>query len=382
MSRDLAGGSRGRTTPGAAVFFDMLAGLGPVRNVWGVSDPDVHRIDGRWVMFLGGFTNRFRVQLFAAALPAGAPLSSTSWAMVTEPGRPSRAVPLVAGAPRGQWDAGGMHTPSYVRGRLPGAGGREEERIYYAGHASRAVTGSRSRYAIGFLTRTPSGWRRHGPPVRTGTPERPSVLEPLVRNDDGVWRMWYLATPHEVGRGDLPDYQLEYAESDDGIRWSDSRVLFPARDGYFDNAVQRVDDHYEMVVARGTNLYGTPGFPAQGLWWLRSSRLSGTRADWTAAPVPLLETDADPLPWFAAGGCGPSFHYGDTDADRDTLYVFFTGTRTGVSWPRTAARRLLQGRRPPVPAPFYLATGRIALPGFRRASNAPPGTVPSDDPRP
>jgi hypothetical protein len=180
---------------GAVVLFDMLAGLHPVRNVWGVSDPDVHKLDGRWVMFLGGLTNRFKVLLFAATLPEGAPLASTAWSLVTDPSRPGRAVPLTPAPRRGRWDAGGMHTPSYVRGRLPGPGGRTEERIYYAGHPSRSVTGKHSRYAIGCLVRTPTGWQRHGPPVHTGTPERPSVLEPLVRYDDGVWRMWYLSTP-------------------------------------------------------------------------------------------------------------------------------------------------------------------------------------------
>jgi hypothetical protein len=140
-------------------------------------------------------------------------------------------------------------------------------------------------------------------------------------------------------------------------------VLFSTEDGYFDNAIQPVDGHYEMVVARGTNLYGTPGFPAQGLWWLRSPRLSGRRADWTGTPVRLLDTDVDPLPWFANGGCGPSFHYGDTEADRDTMFVFFTGTYARTSWLKVAAGRLARRRRPPVPAPFYLATGRIAMPG-------------------
>lgn len=60
------------------------------------------------------------------------------------------------------------------------------------------------------------------------------------------------------------------------------------------NAVQEVDGHYEMVVARGTNLHGTEDFPPQGLWWLRSDSPSGRRADWTRDPVRLLDTDHDP----------------------------------------------------------------------------------------
>ncbi|WP_438022126.1 hypothetical protein [Sorangium sp. So ce233] len=345
---------------GAAVYFDMLRGLAPVRNVLGLSDPDVHLLDGRWVMFLGGFTTRLRVSLFTAVLPEGSPLASDDWALVTDPGRPGHAAPLVPDPPRGAWDGKGMHAPSYV----VGAGG--EPRVYYAGRSSSATTGPSSRYAIGCLRRTPAGWVRHGPPVHRGTDARPSVLEPLVLHDGGLWRMWYLSAIGEVGRGELPDYQLEYVESDDGIdRWSAPQILFTTQDGYFDNAVQRVGDHYEMVVARGTNLYSTPDFPPQGLWWLRSERPSGRRGDWTEEPIRLLDTDTDALPWFANGGCAPSFHYGDTPQDRDTLYVFFTGTSAKVSWLRCAAERLARLRLPPIPSPYYLAVGRVAFPGMR-----------------
>lgn len=355
---------------GAVTFFDMLGGLRQVRNVLGVSDPDVHRINGRWVMYLGGFTTRFKVLLFSAVLPEGASLASDGWALVTDPRRPTSAVPLTPAPSRGQWDSHGMHSPSYVHGR---ADGRSDERIYYAGRSSRSITGRSSRYSIGYLRRTAAGWTRHGRPVHTGTAARPSVLEPVVRYDGGTWRMWYLSTIGEVGRGELPDYQLEYVESNDGTaRWSTPQVLFSTLDGYFDNAVQRVGDHYEMVVARGTNLHGTSGFPAQGLWWLRSLCPSGRRADWSKDPVRLLDTDVAPLAWFANGACSPSFIYGDTAEDRDTMYVFFTGTYARTSWLRTSVHRLARRQRPPVPAPYYLATGRITIPapGDRSRSSA------------
>lgn len=346
---------------GDLVLFDMLTGLAPVRGVLGLSDPDVHWIDGRWTMFLGGFTSRFRNALFTAVLPPGAPLANPAWALVTRPGRSRRALAVTADTPHGTWDGHGMHTPSYVRVQRPD--GSSEQRIYYAGRATRAHTGPHSRYAIGVLRHTRSGWRRYGPPVHVGTPARPSVFEPLVRHEMGRYRMWYLSAVGEVGSGELPDYRLEYIDSEDGLaNWSRPRVLFTPSEGYFDNAVIRVGDDYEMVVARGTNLHGTPDFPPQGLWWLRSERPSGVRDDWTAEPVRLLDTDIDPLPWFARGSCGPSVHYGDADTDRDTLYVFFTGTRARIHWWRTAIARLGQGRRPPVPAPYHLAIGRITIP--------------------
>lgn len=352
-------------TRSTVALFNMLEGLYPVRNVLAVGDPNVHQIDGTWTMFLGGFTTRFRVSLFSATLPFGAPLSSNEWTLTTQPGRPHRALPIVADPPKGQWDHHGMHTPAYVEGRT--SKGAPERRIYYAGRSSAAHFGPDSRYAIGLLRQVAGRWVRHGPPVHVGTPERPSVLEPLIRFDDGRWRLWYLSTVSEPGPGELPDYRIEYTESADGISgWSPPRVFFPTEDGYFDGCVQRVDDHFEMIVARGTNLHGTPGYPAQGLWFLDSVTGSGDRADWASTPVRLLDTDVDAMPWFANGSLGPSFHYGDTDADRDTMYVFFTGTHAKVNWFATAARRIARLQRPPIPAPFHLTTGRMAFERPRR----------------
>lgn len=342
----------------AVVLFDMARGI-PARNVLGLSDPDVHLVDGRWTMFLGGFTTRFRVAIFRATLPPGAPIASTAWSLVTDPRDRRYALQLVDDPPRGAWDRNGMHAPAYVR--AVGPDGASDERIYYAGRSSAATTGPRSRYAIGCLRRTPRGWVRHGPPVHVGTARRPSVLEPLVRFEGGVWHMWYLSAIGEVGRGELPDYRIEHTTSEDGLRWGAPHVLFTGDDGFFDADVRRVGDGYTMIVARGTNLYATPEFPPQGLWLLRAAAVSGDRSDWSAEPMRVLDTDVAPRPWFAAGACGPSLVHGDTDADADAMYVFFTGTAGRVSWWRRAASRLLRGRCPPVPAPYYLATGRITV---------------------
>lgn len=344
--------------PGTVKYFDMTEGIAPVRNIVGLGDPDVHKIGDRWVMFLGGATtNLFKVNLFCATLPPGAPLNSNDWSLITSGTRPRVARSLVAQPASGSWDAYGLHTPSYVRGIDPARG--EQERVYYSGRSSRSSTGPTSRFAIGYLERSPVGWARYGEPVLTGTPDRPSVLEPIVRYYQGKWRMWYLSTSHEAGPGEQPDHQLEYVESDDGTTgWSAPKVLFTTADGFFDNDVIEVDGGYEMVVARGHNLFDTPNFPRQGMWWLSSRYASGNRADWTSEPVRLLD-DTDPLPWYANGAFGPSLRYGDTDADRDTLYVFFTGVYSKLNWPGVAIKRVLGRKKPPVPAPFYFAVGRM-----------------------
>lgn len=130
------------------MLFDMLDGLTPVRGVLGLSDPDVHWLDGRWTMFLGGFP----------PCCLGCPLAVTASRLVTRPDRPRRPVPLTPDPPRGAWDAYGMHTPSYVRA----AHGDDttEERVYYAVRAPRANTGpTRARP-------TPSGPRALLPSYR------------------------------------------------------------------------------------------------------------------------------------------------------------------------------------------------------------------------
>ena len=337
-----------------AVIFDMLDDPRPGHRLIGVSDPDVHLIDGRWTMFLGAFTTRFAIRIVEARLPAGAPVTDPRWRFETD----GRARALIHGAPAGRasWDRVGMHTPCYVRGAIAG---RSVERIYYAGRATTRMTGPGSRYAIGCLERHDGMWSRHEGPVLRGDAHRPSVLEPRVIYAGGRWRMWFLAAVGETGRGAQPDYQLRYCESDDGLAWSAPSVFATTAEGFFDNAVQHTGDRWEMLLARGTNLHGTVPFPSQGLWWSQSRTEPGARACWSP-PIRLLDTAVASQPWFAAGVCGPSFVY-ERDGGALRLHVFATGTRRRTSWWRAATRRLAGLRRPPAPAPYYLATGRLTF---------------------
>ncbi|GAB7051440.1 hypothetical protein JCM9534A_65660 [Catenuloplanes indicus JCM 9534] len=131
-----------RTVIGRPIW-DMLGARMP-RGVLGLSDPDLHLIDGRWVMYIGGFSSGFRNRLYRARLPAGGVPERGRWLLDRHP--------IVAGPPAGAWDAGGMHTPSYV----PPHGGRGA-RIYYAGRSNARHYGTGSTYAIGLLTRDPRG---------------------------------------------------------------------------------------------------------------------------------------------------------------------------------------------------------------------------------
>ena len=325
-------------------IWDMLGPRMPP-GVLGLSDPDVHLIEDRWVMFIGGFSTSFRNRLYRARLPAGAEPDQGGWVLDREP--------IVTDPPKRAWDTGGMHTPSYV----PAHHGYPA-RLYYAGRASTRHYGKGSAYAIGVLTLDDhGGWQRHEVPVLRGWPGRASVLEPLVIAVEGGYRMWFLATPHEVGPGEQPDFELHVTDSADGIDWQPPRQFATTAEGFFDNAVYPTLEGWEMLLARGTNLHGTTPYPGQGLWALRAASPSPDRADWSP-PERVLDTDAPGTPpWMRRGVCGPS----NVPLRDGRRLILLTGTHQAASWGQAARFRLAQARRLPVPAPYFLATGAIDL---------------------
>ncbi|BBG03522.1 MULTISPECIES: hypothetical protein [Pseudonocardia] len=338
-------------TPAARVLWDMVDGPMP-RGLLGVGDPDVHYIDGRWTMFLGGFSTGFRNRLYCATLAEGTDPGGRWQIDVDDRGR---AAALAADPPRGGWDGAGMHTPSYV----PPSGGNGP-RLYYTGRATRKHYGPGSQYAIGFLEYRDGRWQRHHAPVLQGAPPRSSVLEPFVVYTEGRYRMWYQANPHEIGPGELPDYELRCTESVDGITgWSPPRTFADSSEGFFDNALARGGEGWVMILARGSDLHATPGLPTQGLWWITAPRPSADRRDWSR-PRRLLDTDAPGTPvWMARGTYGPALAFADPTGTKATVH--FTATRSTPRWPRLVLRHLLQLRRPPVPAPFYLGVAGIEV---------------------
>lgn len=338
-------------------LFDMHEGIPDVRNVLGVGDPDVHLIGGRWCMFLGGFQTSFRNGLFLLRLPPGAHLGSDEWRFDTVAGKPRRARPLISQPHRSAWDGYGLHEPCYVKGRLPDRHG-VTERVYYTGRSSRRVAGNTSPYAIGFLERTPLGWTRHPDPVITGAGEWPNALGAHVRYFAGKWRVWFCSTPKLAGKGEIQRNRIQYAESEDGVNWSSPCTLFGEDEGYYHAVVEFTDAGYEMVATNGPNLYQTPGYPTLGMWLLRSQCPSGRRQDWSHADPVLI---AQPDMWYANGIFGPSVVYGEVSGTK-VRHIFFSGVHARSRWSALAGARLRRGHRPPVPAPFYFAVGRLTMP--------------------
>ncbi|MCM3696067.1 hypothetical protein [Microbacterium oleivorans] len=334
----------------ARALWDMVDGPMP-RGLLGVGSGDLVLNGDRSLLFLGGYSTSFRNRLYVAESVSGSSLVDTDWAVQTD--RRGRARAIVADPPRTAWDGGGMHTPSY----LP-ASGAFPARIYYAARSGRSHVGPTSRYSIGVLEMVEGRWQRSGEPLVAGDDERPSALEPRVVRESGRHVMWYLATPHEVAAGELPDYELRCTTSLDGITgWSEPRTFATSREGFFDVALARIPEGWVIVLARGTNLHRTSPYPAQGLWTMTAASASPDRAAWSA-PRRILDTDDPDTPaWMSAGVCDPAVHI-DTNGG---MTVFVTGTRRYRSWWALALDRLRHGRTPPVPAPFHLATGVLTF---------------------
>ena len=111
------------------LLWDMVDGPMPSRLL-GIGDPDIHLVDRRWTMFLGGFSTNFHDRLYRATLLDGGTLAEGPW-QVDHDAR-GRTAALVVDPPRAAWHGTGMHTPSYV----PPADGRAA-RIYYTGRSTR-----------------------------------------------------------------------------------------------------------------------------------------------------------------------------------------------------------------------------------------------------
>lgn len=61
---------------------------------------------------------------------------------------------------------------------------------------------------------------------------------------------------------------------------------------------------------------------------------------------------------IARGTYGPGILH---DIDHDHTVVYATGVRAAPKWPVLLARRIIRGKRPVVPSPFYLSVAAIEL---------------------
>ncbi len=341
-------------------LFDQIDKYKGIRNILGIGDPHVVKIQNQWWMFVGGFQTNFKNNIFTATLPVGESLSSNNWRITTCEHNKNKAKPLGENSEKGSWDSYGFHTPCYVSGR--DHNGAEVERVYYTGRASHKVVDNKAPYSIGVFEKKIDGWSRYPSPVLTGTKDYPNVLEPKIRYIEGKWRAWYVTTKQETGKSGYPSYTMMYAESDDGINsWSSPVPLFLDDENFYDASVHKSNTlGYEMAVCRSTNLYGRSPFPTQGLWLLNGNKPNGDRANWSETPQLILDAKEGEN-WYKNGIGSPCGHYGESENDQNTLYMFFTGLHSERNWLQIAKKNLKMSKLPPFPSPFYFTIGKVEL---------------------
>ena len=141
---------------------------------------------------------------------------------------------------------------------------------------------------------------------------------PMVLQDKGIWRMYYVA-----GTGwrhkDLPRYNIQYAESRDGLSWCrHGRVAIPFKNDD-ENAlarpfVLREDNVYKMWFAHKGGILGTyrMGYAesVEGIDWMRNDDFGGL-------DVSPGEFDSDMIEYFSI------FVY------RGRKYMFYNGNNYG-----------------------------------------------------
>lgn len=129
--------------------------------------------------------------------------------------------------------------------------------------------------------------RRSAAPLLDRSPEDPFLnASPFVRVDDGPWRMWYVAgTRWEEGAaGPRHYYNIQYAESADGLAWHrPGRVCIDYASGE-EYAIARpwimrdVDRYRMWFSARGDRYEIGYAESTDGIAWTRDDTRAGLRA--------------------------------------------------------------------------------------------------------
>ena len=305
-------------------------------------DASVTRRREQWCLYLAGQAEGYgATDIYAAYLPAGAPLSATGWQLQrASSGKPA---PL-AGRDRSRaWDGnGGRHCPSYVKG-WDARKGEWVERIYYAGAAEHLW----GPYSIGFLEWDGDRWADQPEPVFSANEdwEHGSVYEPNLIYHEGKWRMWYVAGSNQE------DYLVHgYAESEDGrTGWSKHIVFAPPEMKMFDFCVRAREGSFQAIFARVWVGAGAAP-PETGLWWCRAASPSSRFSGWSE-PVQIMT--GEDRGWHS-GPWKPTFDFPE-DAEGWAL-VFFDGCyRTSDPGP--------------FPFAFTLGCAALRLPGASPTPN-------------
>jgi hypothetical protein len=346
----------------APIFADyqLSGGLDGVNNLQDVSDPDIALIGNQWWLIFASNPGPTRgLEPVAAYLPPGASLSTTGvypanpngWHLVGAKADGTGKGVAISGAPSpAGWDVIAAETPSIDVGPDGTVG------VYYSGHNL-----GQTNFEIGLMPNVVNGVGQ-GDPVPAMVATQPwefdnglgAVLEQSVRwmPQLNKFLMYYTT---KGWWDNPPSNDVAYAESTDGITWTNRQHLsFPV--SYYDQDFlynpQR--NRYEMVIANDP--LGLGGSHGRDLVWLDAATPATTYSAWQNQ-VTLLDRNApNAATWYNQGLLAPAVKYGNLPGEENRIYVFFHAY--GSSNPMTIGR-------------FYCDATNVSTPAFTLTAGAP-----------
>ncbi|MGD0730848.1 MAG: hypothetical protein ABR956_06265 [Terracidiphilus sp.] len=314
----------------AAPIFDAAligSGVYGVNNLIAVSDPDIVLIGNQWWMiFATGPVPPRAIQPFAAYLPPGASLSTSTtypsdpngWRLVgAQANGQGAAVPVSPNPGANGWDELAAETPS-VNVNPDGT-----VSVYYSGHNA-----GQTPFQIGLMTDFSNG-SAYGDPNPVATAEEPwefssglpALLEQSVRWEPQLNKFVMLYTAG-AWWASPPDNTIAYADSTDGVNWVNRQELgFPVSYYNQDFLYNPIYDRYEMVVSNDPT--GAGGANPRNIVWRDAATPNAAFSNWQNE-VTLLQYDApNAAGWYNSGTLSPAVKYGNLPGEENRIYVFF-----------------------------------------------------------
>ncbi len=346
----------------APIFADyqLSGGLDGVNNLSDVSDPDIVLIGNQWWLIFASNPGPTRgLEPVAAYLPPGASLSTTGtypsnpngWHLVGATADGTGKGVAISGTPSpAGWDTIAAETPS------ADVGPDGTVSVYYSGHNL-----GQTNFEIGLMSNVVNGVGQ-GDPVPAMVATQPwefdnglgAVLEQSVRwmPQLNKFLMYYTT---KGWWDNPPSNDVAYAESTDGITWTNRQHLsFPV--SYYDQDFlynpQR--NRYEMVIANDP--LGLGGSHGRDLVWLDAATPATTYSAWQNQVTLLDHNASNAATWYNQGLLAPAVKYGNLPGEENRIYVFFHAY--GSSNPMTIGR-------------FYCDATNITSPAFTLTSGAP-----------
>jgi hypothetical protein len=345
------------------IFADgfLASGQAGISNMQIVSDPDIVLIGNQWWLIFASNPGPTRgIEPVAAYLPPGASLSTTGvfpsdpngWHLVGAKADGTGLGVAIDGTPSpAGWDTIAAETPSID------VGPDGTVSVYYAGHNLGATN-----FEIGLMNNVVNGVAASGDPVPAMVATLPwefadglgAILEQSVRWEPQLNKfiMYYTAGAWWDAP---PTNDIAYAESTDGITWTNRQPLgFPVSYYNQDFVYNQQRNRYEMVVSNDPT--GVGGGNGRDLVWLDSATPGTHFSDWQNQVTLLDHTSPGTPTWRDQGLLSPAVKYGNLPGEENRIYVFFHAY--GSADPMSIAR-------------FYCDATNVTAPGYTVTSGAP-----------